>query len=358
MGIELVTLKKSADVQRMLKEFGIKPIEEIADLFPNKTLIDIGLLIAHRDFDYLLRGLAKGHKFAIVSGRGPSGPLHLGHILVFSLVKHLQDMFNAEVFIPISDDEKFIFGKVQKLEDAEKWAYDNIKYIAALGFDPKKTHIYISSKTPWVYRYALKCARKMTINMIKSALGTTDSHNPGILFYAAVQIAHILQPTFDYDLPVVVPIGLDQDVFMRLARDVAQLLHIKKPASLYVQFLPGPRGEPMSSSKPETALFVNADSRQAWRIIANLFTGGQGSIREQFLKGGNPDVCHVFLWLKHLFFKNKGEIEVYAEMCRSGELICGIDCKPLLHELVMNFLAKLRDAAEKVDIEKFLMDSH
>ena len=347
--------KASADLERMIREFNVEPIERIVDRMPKNRLLEMGIIIAHRDFDKILEEYEKGKKFAIVSGRGPSGPIHLGHIFVFMVVKYLQDAFDAEVFIPLSEDEKFIFDKISSLEEGASWAYDNARTILALGFKKNKTHLYVSSKQRWVYQYALMISKKLTLSTVKNALGISDSVNIGIPFYAAVQIAHILQPTIDKGVRVVVPIGLDQDVFMRLTRDVAEKLGLVKPASLYVKFIPGINREPMSSSRPETAIYVTDDEETLWRKIFNTFTGGKGTLEEQRRYGADPYVCNIYEWLKTFVFKTKKEVQEHLNKCQSGELICGFDCKAIIFRYLKDFIKSLREKAEKINLEEYMM---
>jgi tryptophanyl-tRNA synthetase len=59
--------------------------------------------------------------------------------------KYLQDAFNVPLIIHLSDDEKFLFKDDLSLEDVEKLALENIKDIIAIGFDPEKTLILMST---------------------------------------------------------------------------------------------------------------------------------------------------------------------------------------------------------------------
>ncbi|MEX0568702.1 MAG: tryptophan--tRNA ligase [Candidatus Njordarchaeota archaeon] len=342
--------KATEDLERMYSQFKIQPIEKIKNILPWNQQLEMGIVVAHRDLDKILNE----KKWAIVSGRGPSGPLHLGHVLVFKLVAWFQKIFNVPAFIPLSDDEKFVFGKISSLDDAESWALENAKWIATLGFDHKKTRIYISSHHSWVYKYALKIARHLTLSTVKGALGVEDSKNIGIPFYAAVQIVHILQPTIDFGTRTLVPIALDQDVFMRLTRDVAEKLSLPKPASVYVKFLPGLQNVPMSSSIPETAIYVTDDEKTIFQKIMRAYSGGAISTSHQRKLGGDPEKCVIFEWLKAFYFKSITHAEQYANACRTGQLVCGYDCKHLAFEAISKFLADLRTKAEKVDLEKFL----
>jgi len=343
--------KSTADIERMIREFNIRPIKEIEERFPDKTLIEKGILIAHRDFDEILDLYEKGEKFAIVSGRGPSGPIHLGHLFLFRVVKQLQEIFDVDVFIPLSDDEKLVFNKISSLKEGEIWGLDNAKIIMALGFNPSKTTIYLSSHQDRIYRYALEISRKLTISTAKNALGVEDSANIGILFYSAVQIAHILQPTLDYGYRVVVPIGLDQDVFMRLARDVAEKLGLPKPASLYVQFIPGITHEPMSSSRPETSIYVQDSGKELLSKVFKTLTGGQGTIEDQRIKGANPFKCNIYSWLKGFVFRTIKQDSHHADKCKNGEILCGFDCKMMIYRFLDSYFRELRKRSMEINLD-------
>jgi tryptophanyl-tRNA synthetase len=48
----------------------------------------------------------------------------------------------------MTDDEKFLW-KNMKLEEAQKMCIENIKDIISVGFDPKKTFIFMNTKYMW-----------------------------------------------------------------------------------------------------------------------------------------------------------------------------------------------------------------
>jgi len=45
------------------------------------------LLFRHRDFDKVLDEYEKGNKFFLYTGRGPSGKMHIGHLMPFLFTK-------------------------------------------------------------------------------------------------------------------------------------------------------------------------------------------------------------------------------------------------------------------------------
>ena len=63
---------------------------------------------SHRDLDLALHDAEKGRGFFLYTGRGPSGPMHLGHMVPLLFTKWLQDAFKVNLYIEITDDEKFV----------------------------------------------------------------------------------------------------------------------------------------------------------------------------------------------------------------------------------------------------------
>ncbi|MHA1302398.1 MAG: tryptophan--tRNA ligase [Candidatus Heimdallarchaeaceae archaeon] len=343
-------IEKRTDYEEIMAEFGIVEIDDVLpkvgdDIFFFRRKI----VIAHRDFDKILDLNEENKSWAIISGRGPSNDLHIGHLLVFELILELQKKFGCKFFMPLSDDEKYVFRKIKTLDkESYKLALNNAIDILALGFEPDNVHTYLSSKTARIYSIALDFSVNLTYNTIRAALGLTGEENAGTVFYSCVQAAHILQPTLDYNLPVVVPIGLDQDVYMRLTRDIAGKRKITSPASIYVKYLKGLTGGPMSSSIPETCLFLRDDEKTVKKKIMGAFTGGRTTIKEQKELGGVPEVCTIFDWFEKFFIRDDNELEEIRTKCKSGELICGMDCKPKLVEMIKEYQSKFNAKRKEV----------
>jgi tryptophanyl-tRNA synthetase len=336
--VENRDIEKRTDYETILKEFGIA---KIANVLPrigeDHLLFRRGVVFAHRDFDKILDRIEQNKGFSIISGRGPSNDLHFGHLILFELIRYLQKKYDCKYYMPLSDDEKYVFRKVENLEKTYKPALENAIDIFALGFDPNNVHAYISSVTPRIHYLALTFSINQTYNSIKAALGLTGEENAGIVYYACIQAAHILQPTVDDDFPVVVPIGLDQDVYMRLTRDIARKRKIILPASLYIRYMKGLTGGPMSSSSPETCVFLRDNPKTVKKKIMSAFTGGRTTVKEQRELGANPYICTVFDWFEKFFIQDDDELEETRQGCLGGKLICGLDCKPRLLEMVLKY---------------------
>jgi len=346
-------LQKIADYDRLIKIFGVTPIsKELLSRLPSvHKLFEIGYFFAHRDFDKVVEEWRRGSEFAILTGRGPSNVMHLGHLLIFDFVAWMQRTFNVPAFLPLSDDEKYVFLKIRSLREGRYYAYDNALDIAALGLDERKTFFFISSKTREIYEIAVELSTEVTLSEVKAVFGFSDSDNPGKYFYSVVQSAHILFPTIRKGYRSLVPIAIDQDPYIRLSRDIAERAKLPKPAALHSKYLPGLTGEPMSASKPETAIFLSDTPKVIKSKIWKALTGGQPTLKEQKEKGGNPDKCVVFKWLEAFVLSPK-EAEEWKGKCRRGEIMCG-ECKRKLYgevvkKLKMHHKKKL-EVAKKAD---------
>jgi len=340
---------KSVDYEKIVEQFGAS--------FLNTELLDeIGIdlvrrfYFAHRDCDKII----ERNKFSIVTGRGPSGPIHIGHLIPFVVAKEFQRKYGCKIYIPVSDDEKYLVKKNLNWEDVEKFREENIKDILSLGFEKGKTFFFYSSEAP-IYKEAIKISKKITFNTVKSVFGLNESANIGWIFYPAIQIVHILLPQMiNKDEDVLVMVGVDQDPFIRLSRDLAEEFGYRKPACLLSKFIPSlAGGAKMSASEKESAIFLSDDkSIVEKKIMKYAFTGGRDTAAEQRKFGGKPEVCSVFNWLK-LFLSDK-ELREREEKCKSGKILCG-ECKKDLIDRISNFLEKLRRNREKVDLDDYFL---
>ena len=354
-------LEKKVDYDRIVKEFGaeyVNPtiLEKLASRGELHNFLKTGYIYAHRDFDKFLEKSFKGEKVAIVSGRGPSNHLHIGHLMLFNFNKWLQDVLNTTIYIPLSDDEKYVFGKVRHLKDAWKFGIENAIDIIALGFKKGKTFFYFSTQLKEVYELSVRLSRHLTFNTIRATFGLDLSANAGIVFYTSVQAAHILLPEYLNNEYVIVPIAIDQDPYMRLTRDIAEGLNLEKPAALYSKYVTGLTGQPMSASIPETSIFITDDEKTIRHKIWNALTGGRATIKEQRKLGGEPDKCIVFEWLKLFVFKDRKESEEHKRKCLSGELLCG-ECKKMLTNYMIKVLREHWEKREKIkdEIEDYFL---
>ncbi len=352
------------DYKKAVKQFGTTPIDEsISEKLKHcHPLLRRGVYFSHRDFDKWLKAQQDGKKVSVLTGRGPSEKMHLGHLVPFLVAKSLQDNFGCEVYIPISDDEKFFVKEKLDFESSLKFSRDNILDLIALGFDPKKTFIFEDFIYTDIYKYAARISKRITYSTAKAVFGLKPENNIGWTFYPAMQAAHILFPQFKAGPHnVVVPVGIDQDPFIRLSRDIATHKDFKfiKPGALHAKFIPSLQGQgKMSSSHSKDAVIYLSDSPKEVKKKINkyAFSGGQPTIEEHKEKGGNTDIDVSFQYLKFFFEEDDEKLEQIKQDYESGKLLTG-ELKKILIDKINNFLQehqKKREQAEK-DFDKFLI---
>ena len=154
-----------ADNQKLVERFGAKKISSLKDV-PDFYAFKRGLIYSHRDFDKFYAALKKGEKCAIVSGVNASGTLHLGHKVVFDTNLYFQKKYGVPVYIPISDDESYVSGKIKDQKEALKFSMKLAKEMLAYGFDPKKTFIIIDQIYTNIYNLAIKLSKRVTLSEI------------------------------------------------------------------------------------------------------------------------------------------------------------------------------------------------
>ena len=98
---------------------------------------------------------------------------------------------------------------------------------------------------------------------------------------------------------------------------------LMQPASTYHQFAVGMTGGKMSSSQPETTMFLNDSMKDIEKKIKSSFSGGQATVEEHRTKGGNPDVDVAYQYLRYFFEEDDNELERIRNEYVSGDLLTG-----------------------------------
>jgi len=343
------------DNEKLVKEFGASPLSSLREM-PDFYTFKKGLIYSHRDFDKFYKAIKKGEKCAIVSGFNASGTIHLGHKAVFDTNLYFQKEFGIPVFIPISDDESYVAGKVANQEEALKYSLELAKELLAYGFDAHKTYFIIDQIYTNIYNLAIKLSRKINISEVKATYGYKNEDNIGLHFYPSVQAAHILFPQEKLKIKhVLVPIGPDEDAHIRICRDVAPLLGYEKPSILHLAFMPGVDGEKMSKSK-NNAIFLKDDSKTIIKKIGGAFSGGQKTIEEHRKLGGDPEVDIACQYLAK-FFLNEKEAKKLFEDYKKGKLLSG-EVKKMLSDKLVKFTSDFQKnlkAVKQADLDKAIL---
>jgi tryptophanyl-tRNA synthetase len=339
------------DYNKIIKEFGVSPMEPLLRYMPNPTLLyRRGIVFAHRDFDMILDAMEKQTPFVIMTGIKPSNYFHFGSRIVVDQLVYLQKHGGNMVFA-VADIESLADNEMP-LEKAKEIARDNIIDCIALGLDPdpKKTIFYKQSKDLTVLRSAQVFASNVTNNMLKAIYGP---HEIKIYNAALVQVGDILKPQIENGKTrTVVPVGFDQDPHIRLTRDIARKHNLIPPAGTYNKFIGSLTGSAkMSKREPEGIIFLNESAELACKKIKKkAFTGGRDTLAEQKQLGGQPDICKIYELYEFGLIEYDKELEDINKRCKSGNLLCG-DCKEIACKKMTNFLnehQKKRKEARKI----------
>jgi len=360
-------VKGKVDYERLIREFGTQPLTEdllkriavvTGDLHPQ---LQRQIFFSHRDLDTVLDLYEKGTKFVLYTGRGPSGPVHIGHLVPWIFTLHIQKKFGTRLYFQLTDDEKFLIDDEATLEQTRNYAYENALDLIALGFKPEDTFIIYDVKDiDLLYELTLEVAKRITYSTARSSFGFQDSTNIGWVFWPAIQAA----PCFIHakltgeNVPALIPAAIDQDPYWRVTRDVAQKLGYCKPAQIHCRFLPGlGAGGKMSASMPETSIFTMDPPDMVKRKIWNAFTGGKVTAAEQRKTGADPTVCSIFQYYFYLFEEDNRLLFDRERRCKTGELLCG-ECKNDLAIRLNEFLEEHRRKREKAkdEIERYDMN--
>ena len=315
------------DYEHVFEEFGLSKFTEYN--LTDSYLFKRKIIVAHRDFSKIADAIRHKKKFLQLTGIASSGEMHLGHKIDVDFYLLFRKL-GAKSRFSISDIDGYVSrpdAKVPSMAAAKEIAVRNAADAIALGVPPSE--IYAQSNMPReYYQLTYEVSKKITNKMFEAIYGHTDLGKISAVLLQIADILHVQMPHMFGKAPTITGIGIDQDPHARLTRDVAKRLDydFEMPSFFYFRHLSGLKeGSKMSSSEPDTAIFLKDTPEEVQRKISRAFTGGRESIEEQRKTGGNPDVCKVYEILKFHNPSYKFVDGTYAE-CRAGKLLCG-ECK-------------------------------
>lgn len=358
-------VKGNVNYEKLMKEFGIKPIPELPNKFNEDILFRRKIIFAHRDFEAILESISKKKKFVMMTGLMPSGKFHFGHMIVALQMIFYQNL-GAKLYIAVADLEAY-GNRKKSLEELKKIAIEDylMNYIA-LGLSPKNVDFYFQSersndskKSNAYYRLASNFSRYATFNEFKAVYGDISPAKINASLLQSADMFHPQVSEFEGKIPVVVPVGIDQDPHIRIARDVASRYKDYKfipLSSTYHLFMPGLGGGKMSSSDEKSFIALTDSPKEVeMKIKKYAFSGGRDTIEEHRKKGGNPDVDVCFQYLKMFFEPDDKKLKQIYDDYKSGRLLTS-ELKNYTIEKINAFLKKhqeKRKLAEK-QVDKFL----
>ena len=124
-------------------------------------------------------------------------------------------------------------------------------------------------------------------------------------------------------------------------------LGLLRPSATFHRFQTGLTGGKMSSSKPETSVYLTESLETATKKVKSSVTGGRATAEEQRRIGAEPDKCPVYeLYLYHLA-KDDNHLQTVYDECRTGKRLCG-GCKGEAITLLGQFLKEHKEKRDQV----------
>jgi len=336
------------DYNRLVKEFGLELIKDLPKEFNDNLLFRRGIVFASRDLGNILSAVKNKKPFAVMTGLMPTGKMHIGHV---SLIKELVfwQKLGGKIYIAVADIEAYN-ARDQSLDKSRKIAMDEyILNYAALGLDLKKCEIYFQSarskeavKSNAYYRLQNLFSRHTTFNEFNGVYGKTTPGKMTSVFLQAADMFHPKLKEFEGEIPVLVPVGIDQDPHIRLARDMSKRLKEYKfgqISSVYHLFSPGLKKGKMSASDETSYIALSDDAKTVKnKINKYAFSGGRDTLEEHKEHGGNPDVDISFQYLKMLFEESDEKLAEIEQKYKAGEMLSG-ELKSYTIDKINAFLA-------------------
>ena len=359
-------VRGSIDYENLIKEFGLSQLDNLPKEFNENILFRRKIVFAHRDINVIFDAVKKKKPFAMMTGLMPTGKFHLGHMMLAQQMIFWQEM-GAKLYIAVADVEAY-HTRNQSLEESKRIAIEEyITNYIALGLKPSNCEIYFQSnrsndakKANAFYRLQNLLARHITFNEFKAVYGDIT---PGKMLSSLLQAADMLHaqlPEFEGGpLPVLVPVGPDQDPHLRIARDMSQRIKdikFTQISSSYHLFMPGLKGGKMSASDPSSFIALTDTPKEAEaKVKKYAFSGGRDTVEEHRRLGGNPDVDVSFQYLRYFFEPDDKKLKQIYGNYKSGKMLTG-ELKQILIEKLSAFLKEHQEKRKqaKDKISKYL----
>jgi len=132
-------------------------------------------------------------------------------------------------------------------------------------------------------------------------------------------------------------------------------MRLMPPCSTYHRFVVGMTGDKMSSSKPETTIFMHDSVEEMSKKVKRAFSGGQATIEEHRRLGGDLSKDVAYQYLQYFFEENDRELESIGRDYESGRLLAG-EIKQICIDKASEWLTELSEKRNQWSdrIEDFL----
>ena len=316
-----------------------------------------GQIVGSRDADLFMQALNDGHRCKVVATMPTDGPMHLGDGALGNLLIYFQSL-GAEISLGFRDQSG-------SREEARRDVLERLLTLASLGLDLQRADAYLQLDRASVVETAFALGEATQLSVLNSALGLRLNSSATDTFLPLLRLAdilHVQQPELGGACRTLAIDGIGGDVYVRMARNIAERFGFVKPSALYLRPMrslttyddpsTGSAVEVMTNGVPQGRIAYEDPPEDIRRRVSRAYTGGRRTLEEQRELGGNPDprVCSVSSL--HAFHCT-GDAEEYITLqkrCRSGDLLCG-ECKGTAADKLLEYLGSRRESRDALGQE-------
>ena len=218
-----------SDYSKLFDEFGISPFSEVLNEIQNPhKYMRRGIIFGHRGYDMIADAMKENKPFVVLDGFMPTGKAHFGHKMVMDQIVWYQKQ-GAIAVVGIADREAHAVRGLTWDECKQIGVEEYITSLIALGLEPENARLYFQSECQPVKDLAFELGTKVNFSEMAAIYGfsgeTHLAHMISVLTQGA-DILHSQLTEYSGPIPVVVPVGADQDPHIRLTRDIAAKMNL------------------------------------------------------------------------------------------------------------------------------------
>jgi tryptophanyl-tRNA synthetase len=134
-------------------------------------------------------------------------------------------------------------------------------------------------------------------------------------------------------------------VLLALEREMGGM-GLMPPCSTYHRFAVGMTGDKMSSSRPETTIFMDDEIEQMSKKVMRAHSGGQPTVEEHRRLGGDSSKDVAFQYLQFFFEPDDSILDDIRNNYESGRLLAG-DVKQICTDMATEWLLDLKEKRDQ-----------
>jgi tryptophanyl-tRNA synthetase len=267
--------------------------------------------------------LLDSNSIVVFAGRGPSGPIHLGHYLILRLIANYPN-----VFFQVSDDEKMIRDGVSP-EDCYDWSQIYDQTLKKQG----QVIFRNTQNAGLLYTNFIKHCGSVPAKLLNRLFGYSSKTSVGLLTYSLIQaMTPVIIREMYPDKEIVVFSAGDQAPYFEKTRNLTGV----DVTLLELPTLQGLRGhKKMSSSTPESCIYLkDSDSVIRSKILKSHSAGHiRGSVptRQQL------DSDFSYKLLQHMKLMGSKETQSHLDKYASGD-ISSLEFKKIVCDFVTDLI--------------------